>query len=130
MDISNGGLPYCEHCVVLANGTVIDSSYHQFSGELIDYVGGEAFQKWTEQYTEPEDLNILNYIKDNNVPREYIDEINSMYGSVYYFYDYNADALYSDNAEEYYTSDRMEKNTDSVVSAQFQERTLGENQGI
>ncbi len=103
------GLPYCEHCVVLENGTIIDVSYHQFSSELIEYIGYDAFQNWTEQYSDPEDLNIVNYIKDNNVPREYIDEINTLYGSVYYYYDYNTDALYSDNAEEYYTSDRVKE---------------------
>lgn len=32
-----------------------------------------------------------------------------MYGSVYYFYDYNTEALYGDDAEGYYTSDRVEE---------------------
>ncbi len=104
-----GNLPPCEHCVILENGTIIDASYHQFSGKLIEYIGYEAFQEWTENYSDPEDINILTYIKDNDVPREYIDEINSMYGSVYYFYDYNTEALYGDDAEGYYTSDRVEE---------------------
>ncbi len=98
----------CNHCTVLGNGTIVEVSYHQISGELINYIGDDAFQKWTEKYDYQEDFNIVNFIRDNNIPREFIDEINSKYGSVYYFYDYNTDALYSDNPDEYYTSDRAE----------------------
>ncbi len=100
---------YCDHIVVsyhIPGGYIYDDSYHNVSGELINYIGYVNFAQWNDGITSDEDFNIINLIHDFNISRETFETIldNTNIG---YFYDYNTDIIYSNNdktIQDYYTS--------------------------
>lgn len=100
---------YCDHIVVsfhIPGGYVYDDSYHNVSGELINYIGYDNFAQWNDGITSDEDFNIINLIHDFNISQETFETIldNTYTG---YFFDYNLDIIYSNNEktiQDYYTS--------------------------
>ena len=96
----------CAHSTVVIDDIVLDNSYHQISYKLISYIGKEKFNEWIKKDNE-EDLNIINFVHENNIPYEYLNQLLLTDPSVYYYYDYNLDAIYNGN-EDYYTGDRTE----------------------
>lgn len=104
-----GGIIECEHTI----------SYHSFTSTIIDYVGREEFGEWCEEKSTDEgfceDINIKNFIRDFNIPKEvyYADYFET---SNYYTHDIDIDILYSDDEaiEEYFrdkdaSEERIEK---------------------
>lgn len=82
-----GGIIECEHTI----------SYHSISYTLIDYVGNEEFDKWTDSQNY-ESTNIVNFIRDFNIPKEvFIEYYNETIN--YYTHDYDIDLIYSDDDE-------------------------------
>ncbi len=83
--------------------------YHSFPGDLIDYVGQDAFDTWCDPYQTPDEngcyeSNIYNFIHDFNIPYEVFAEW--YYGYSYYWDDHAPALLYSDDiaaVEQYYS---------------------------
>ena len=97
--------------------------YHSFPGELIDYVGQEAFDAWCNPYQAPDENgcyenNIYNFIHDFDIPYEVFAAW--YYGYSYYHSDHVPALLYSDDlaaVEQYYSrsAEIKRETTDSTV---------------
>ena len=107
IDGVGNGLNPCKHSTIILDNIILDNSYHQISRQLISYIGEDAFNEWVNKNNE-EDLNIIRFVIDNDIPYEYMEQLILTDPSVYYYFDYNLDAIYS-GKEDYYTGDRTEK---------------------
>lgn len=110
-----GDIIECEHTI----------SYHSINSTLIDYVGQEEFNKWCASRSNPdpyamsEDINIVNFIRDFNIPKDVF--ISDYYDTMdYYMEDYDIDLIYSDDdkaIEEYFRDkDASEERIERKVS--------------
>lgn len=119
MNNNVGGATSCIHSVV-HDGIEFDFSYHTIPGNLIQYVGDKEFDEWIEtKESEIQELyddgtaicpftTIVDFVNKFNIPREVFEALNDNYFSS--IYDYNLDAIYAgeEEAETYYTSERLQ----------------------
>ncbi len=118
-----GGITECEHT----------PDYHSIDSELIDYIGQEKFNEWYiaaagSIYTDIffEDINIVRFIRDNEIPKEIF---TSVYydTSSYYYYDYDVDLIYSDDdkaIEDYFTD------KETSIKRHDKKRTVAETKSL
>lgn len=112
IDDSNAGLGGgadgdCIHKNLNPIGIAVDESYHSYYGNLINGDNATAFQAWIKDTDNRENRNIYNLINVLKIDRDYLEALNSLQSSCYYYFDYNTDILYGGDiaaADNYYST--------------------------
>lgn len=113
-----GPLP-CSHSLKVG-GIEIENSYHGISGAFIDYIGQERFQNWISDYEDDtEKINIAQFVNDFSIQRNVFDFIYNYDGGTKYQVDYNTDAIYNDQCDEYYSEDNLDERLNTYLTGYY-----------
>lgn len=117
--IDIGGSIPCLHSLKI-NGIEIDNPYHSVTSSFIEFVGEENFSIWSKRYEDnSEAFNIEHFVYDFNIPRNIFEFIYAYDGGTKYQVDYNIDAIYSNQCDEYYSEANSEERVKTYMEGYY-----------